>query len=119
MVSTSLPAVRRDLFSSRMLRPSASVPTARDLLPASTHIVFNSERLVDEAVKKYGYAPRAFQIAATESILNGKDTVVIAPTGSGKSFLFEAPLLLAEADQQKMVVVISPLKALQVEQADK
>lgn len=78
---------------------------------------FDSAKLVEKVQALYGYRPRPFQLAATESICAGKDTVVIAPTGSGKSLLFRAVQLGTPERKNGMVIVVTPLKALQVEQA--
>ncbi|KAJ9119782.1 hypothetical protein QFC24_005493 [Naganishia onofrii] len=67
----------------------------------------------------YGYPPKDFQIAAARSLYEGKDTVVLAPTGSGKSLIIALSHLPASVNKHAMVVVISPLKALQKEQASK
>ncbi len=59
---------------------------------------------------RVGFDPYSWQLDATESILLGLDTIVIAGTGSGKTMPFVMPLL---ADKEKMAIVISPLKILQ------
>jgi ATP-dependent DNA helicase RecQ len=53
-----------------------------------------------------------------ENVLDGKNTVVVMPTGAGKSACFQVPGLVLDGD----VLVISPLKSLmkdQVEQLQK
>jgi superfamily II DNA helicase RecQ len=45
--------------------------------------------------------------------------MVIAPTGAGKSLLFYGPGLAMEGYPNGMVIIVTPLKALQVEQAKK
>ena len=47
--------------------------------------------------------------------LSGQDTLVVLPTGSGKSFTFQLPALLREGT----TLVFSPLKALMKDQVDK
>jgi ATP-dependent DNA helicase RecQ len=57
---------------------------------------------------------RPEQVEAIESILSGRDTLVVQPTGSGKSAIYQtAGLLLAGP-----TVVVSPLLALQRDQLD-
>src|SRR5215217_565185 len=51
---------------------------------------------------------------AVQSVLAGRDTLVIQPTGSGKSAIYQVAGLLLEG----ATVVVSPLIALQKDQAD-
>ena len=54
------------------------------------------------------------QEEAVRSVLAGRDTLVIQPTGSGKSAIYQAAGLLIEG----ATIVVSPLIALQKDQAD-
>ncbi len=58
---------------------------------------------------------RPGQVEAMHLTLEGVDTVVIMPTGSGKSLCFQLPGLELEG----MTVVVSPLIALMKDQADR
>nr|WP_244882522.1 ATP-dependent helicase [Gordonia desulfuricans] len=66
-------------------------------------------------------APTAAQAGAWESIANGDNTLVIAPTGSGKTlsaFLWALDRLAARPDRSRgttRVLYVSPLKALAVD----
>lgn len=57
---------------------------------------------------------REGQEEAVRSVLSGRDTLVIQPTGSGKSAIYQAAGLLMEG----ATIVVSPLIALQKDQAD-
>jgi len=57
---------------------------------------------------------RPGQERAVQAAIEGRDTVVIMPTGSGKSVCFQLPALAIEGT----TVVVSPLIALMKDQAD-
>jgi ATP-dependent DNA helicase RecQ len=59
-------------------------------------------------------ALRDGQEEAVRSVMAGRDTVVIQPTGSGKSAIYQAAGLLIDG----ATIVVSPLIALQKDQAD-
>jgi ATP-dependent DNA helicase RecQ len=58
---------------------------------------------------------RPGQARAVRSALNGQDTLVVMPTGSGKSVCFQLPAL----ELSGMTIVVSPLIALIKDQVDK
>jgi len=64
---------------------------------------------------RFGYpAFRAGQAQAVASVLAGKETVVILPTGGGKSLCYQVPALLLPG----LTVVVSPLISLMKDQVD-
>ncbi len=69
---------------------------------------------LDEILKKHwnydSFRPQ--QLAVIESILSGKDTLALLPTGAGKSICFQVPTIY----QRGICVVISPLIALMQDQ---
>ena len=74
---------------------------------------------MDEALaaleKFFGFeAFREGQGEVVESILAGHDTVVVMPTGGGKSLCFQLPALMRDG----VTVVVSPLIALMKDQVD-
>ena len=64
---------------------------------------------------RFGYdAFRAGQERAVAAVLEGRDTLVIMPTGGGKSLCFQVPALMLPG----LTVVVSPLISLMKDQVD-
>jgi ATP-dependent DNA helicase RecQ len=74
--------------------------------PASLH----------EAVERFwGYTTfRPLQREAMEAVLAGRDSIVVMPTGGGKSLCFQAPATIRPG----LAVVVSPLISLMKDQVD-
>ena len=63
----------------------------------------------------FGYPDfRAGQAIAVEAVLAGRDTLVVLPTGGGKSLCYQVPALLLPG----LTVVVSPLISLMKDQVD-
>ena len=93
-------------------RSSARQVSARAATDTMTHTLDDARAALTE---HFGYqAFRPGQEAAVESVLNGRDTLVVLPTGGGKSLCYQVPALMLE----KLTVVISPLISLMKDQVD-
>src|SRR6478609_4322090 len=75
-----------------------------------------SPRALQEKLREhFGFRRfRPGQLEAVKSAMEGRDVLVIMPTGSGKSLCFQLPALELEGT----TVVVSPLIALMKDQAD-
>ncbi|MBZ5499201.1 MAG: DNA helicase RecQ [Acidobacteriia bacterium] len=71
---------------------------------------------VEEVLRKYwgfeGFLP--LQKEAMTSVCSGRDSIVVLPTGGGKSLCFQAPALVLPG----LTLVISPLLSLMKDQVD-
>jgi ATP-dependent DNA helicase RecQ len=65
--------------------------------------------------KYFGFkAFKGLQVEAIQSLLSGKDTFVIMPTGGGKSLCYQLPAMMCEG----VAIIVSPLIALMKNQVD-
>jgi ATP-dependent DNA helicase RecQ len=69
-----------------------------------------------EVLERYwGYTSyRPLQRAAMQAIVDGRDSIVVLPTGGGKSLCFQAPALIRPG----LAVIVSPLISLMKDQVD-
>jgi ATP-dependent DNA helicase RecQ len=72
--------------------------------------------VLEEALTRYwGYTTfRPLQREAMEAVLAGRDSLLVLPTGGGKSLCFQAPAVVRAG----LAVVISPLISLMKDQVD-
>ena len=71
--------------------------------------MITSQQLADALKLHFGFDTfKGNQEATMLSLLSGRDTFVIMPTGGGKSLCYQLPALLSEGT----AIIISPLIAL-------
>jgi len=86
-------------------------PPVTDLAPATA----SGDELLHVLERYWGYTSfRPLQRDAMRAILDGRDSVVVLPTGGGKSLCFQAPALVRPG----LGVVVSPLISLMKDQVD-
>lgn len=75
----------------------------------------NQFDLLKELKKHFGFNQfKGEQEKIIQSVLDGKDTFVIMPTGGGKSLCYQLPALVSEG----IAIIVSPLIALMKNQVD-
>jgi ATP-dependent DNA helicase RecQ len=99
------------------------MPTTK-LKPQSTPVkktsgrkikIQESENLFDHLQQNFGFdAFKEPQERIINSLLSGKDTFVIMPTGGGKSLCYQLPAIISKG----CAIIVSPLIALMKNQVD-
>src|SRR5438876_5458956 len=71
---------------------------------------------LEDAISRYwGYKTfRPLQREAMDAVLAGRDSIVVLPTGGGKSLCFQAPAVV----QSGLALIVSPLISLMKDQVD-
>jgi ATP-dependent DNA helicase RecQ len=74
-----------------------------------------ADPVLDVVQRTWGFSSlRPLQRQAIDAVLGGRDSLLVVPTGGGKSLCFQAPALLLDG----LTVVVSPLLALMKDQVD-
>jgi ATP-dependent DNA helicase RecQ len=93
------------------------MPTSHDApaSPRSTQTADSAGRLLEAMQRYWGYdAFRPLQAEAMQAALADRDSLVVLPTGGGKSLCFQAPA----ATMEGVALVVSPLISLMKDQVD-
>jgi ATP-dependent DNA helicase RecQ len=77
-----------------------------------------SKPVPEELLARFGLERfRPGQREAVQAALDGRDSLVVMPTGGGKSLCYQLPALAGDSDPERpLVVVVSPLIALMADQ---
>lgn len=74
--------------------------------------------LQDLATQAFGHTLRDEQLAAVRAAVHGRDSLVILPTGGGKSLCFQLAALWLHRQGRGPTIVVSPLVALMQDQVE-
>ena len=91
--------------------PDSIKASSKNNLPNS----FSHKNLTDNLQKNFGFKSfKEPQEDIINSLLSGRDTFVIMPTGGGKSLCYQLPAIISEG----CAIIVSPLIALMKNQVD-
>ncbi|MGH9387660.1 MAG: RecQ family ATP-dependent DNA helicase, partial [Vicinamibacterales bacterium] len=77
--------------------------------------LLESSAIIDILERYWGYTSfRPLQREAMQTVLDGRDSLLVLPTGGGKSICFQAPALARDG----LAIVVSPLISLMKDQVD-
>ena len=84
----------------------------RNPLDPKSEIVSDLPRILEQYWGYHSFRP--LQREAMEAVLSGRDSLLVLPTGGGKSLCFQAPAVAGDG----LAVVVSPLISLMKDQVD-
>ncbi|KAJ6579904.1 hypothetical protein B0H10DRAFT_2235480 [Mycena sp. CBHHK59/15] len=94
-------------------KPVAPKPVASKVRIYKPHEI-DLRAISEKSQHRLGRTPHEFQTRFFCNVMQGKDVVLDVGTGSGKSLAFNLPVLMNKND---IVLIVSPLTALMLEQA--
>lgn len=100
---------------------SSATPTPNNAaLSAAARAARELDARIGDALMRYwGYdSLRPLQREAIEATLARRDSLVVLPTGGGKSLCYQLPAVLRPPGQPALTLVVSPLIALMKDQID-
>src|SRR5687767_8348531 len=104
---------RRSHAGSAPLREPSARADSMGGRPCQNQIV--RDRMLEVVSRHWGYTSlRPLQEEAIGAVLGNRDSLVVMPTGGGKSLCYQVPALLREG----VTVVVSPLISLMKDQVD-
>ncbi|HEV2752446.1 MAG TPA: RecQ family ATP-dependent DNA helicase, partial [Solirubrobacteraceae bacterium] len=96
--------------------PASPAPTGLDLFSSAAGVTPLDPADPDDALRRlFGFAGfRPGQREAVEAALAGRDSLVVMPTGAGKSLCYQLPALVRD----DLTLVVSPLVSLMQDQVE-
>ncbi len=92
--------------------PQASAAQPQAVSPTPTA---SQKALRDAVARHWGFSTlRPLQAPAMQAMLDGRDSLLVLPTGGGKSICYQAPAVVSPG----LTIVVSPLIALMKDQVD-
>ncbi len=106
------PRVRTNFMATSSVKPKAA---AKLIDSKTTALKKIQSELTNHLQDQFGFdAFKNPQEEIIQSLLNGKDTFVIMPTGGGKSLCYQLPAIISKG----CAIIVSPLIALMKNQVD-
>lgn len=110
-----------DFYYSSPPPEGAPKSTTTTLIPSPTlresRLPFCSDTAINRLTVPCGFSPRTEQVTALEYLYNGKDHILVAPCGWGKTIIITALACIIERPLDSITLIISPLRSIQSNKA--